>query len=534
MNSWVRWLFWASMAATLGIVGARLLPVSYGEAEQETVASPQSDVEPPPMEFRESADRNLAPSIATPPTVQQAVGNTPHSLDPYAWIHVPWFGSNAPQAGTFASTEIGDVTGDSLDDLVVLAHVVSTDAISEILVYAQTPDHTLAPPKRYPIMMGTAHATAMGDFNEDGIQDVLVTGQNDYTVLLSDPTTGFRAIARPIYQPIEVAQIVPALVMQVDDDQHLDLVFYLSRTHAGSSSPTAETHSRLLILYGDGLGGFERSYSFQTFGAAARDMEKPVSLASGDLDHDGRQDVAVRVRQCDYWKQLCKELVRAYLNDGSKLAPGFDVNATMQTGANYSSMDYIAIGDFNGDGRDDLAGSPGSMDMRLWVSYQTQLGGFGGTALAYPSEPMGTSLAVADLDGNGTQDLAVGHDGWDRLTYHLQSYGLLSSAHLRYFQSGQAPGISQTGVSIGDLNGDGCKDAAVAISYWGVRLLRGAGCSLVAPPLVVCRTDDVVQTSMQAAGGIAGSGRLGPPGHSLRSMPSHQPRWVTASSTLQR
>lgn len=498
MISSTRWWFWASMVATVMFFGARLLPVKDGETD-EGVATLQRSVEHPREEFREPAAPSPAPSMATPPAALLATGSTPYSLDPYGYIHVPWFGVSEPQAGTFGSTEIGDVTGDSRDDLVVLAHVVSTDAISEILVYAQTPDRTLALPKRYPLTIGTAHGTAMGDFNEDGVQDVLVTGQTDYTVLLSDRVEGFRVVARPIYQPIEIAQIVPPLVTQVDDDQHLDLVFFLSRTHAGSSSPTTDTHSRLLVMYGDGLGGFERSYSFQTFGVSPRDMEKPVSLASGDLNNDGRQDVAVRVRQCDYWKQLCKDLVRVYLNDGSKLAPGFDLDATMQSGFNYSSMDYIAIGDFNGDGRDDLAASPGSMDMRLWVRYQAPTGGFGGTPVSYSSEPIGTSLAVADLDGNGTQDLAVGHDGWDRLTYHLQSNGQLSGPQLRYFLTGQAPGISQTGVSIGDLDGDGCKDAAVAISYWGVRLLRGTNCTPILPPLAICRTEEVQEAPFFSA-----------------------------------
>lgn len=434
------------------------------------------------------------------------------SLDPYATIPVPWYGATSPEhdAPSFTSVEIGDVSGDGRNDVVTIGYGVSSESIAELLVYLQKADGTLANAVRYPVDYDGYAFTALADFNEDGVQDVVVAGMKNFTLFTSDGNAGLEVSNQPIFDPVELGAQTPAMPMDVNRDGHMDLVFFLSRTHAGSSGfPTEETHSRLVIHFGDGLGGFAGRSSFKTFGVSQYDVEIARSVATGDLNQDGTIDLAIRVEQFDYWAQRWKALIRVYLTEESGLVHGYDVDPVMETGHTYSSLYYIAIGDFNQDGRNDLAGSPFRTDSRLWVLHQSASQRFDQPPLVLGSQPSGRALEVSDLDGTRSDDLLVAHDGQNRVTYHLQSSAQLGEPTTRAYSGGGAS-IGQTSLAVGDITGDGCADAVVTMRYSGLQLLRGTNCSFRAPPLVVCRTAAPMEsttevTQVQALGSIGGS-----------------------------
>jgi len=506
MLSW-KWV-WLSLGLT-GIVWV----IAHRDPAQ---ASATANVASPTT----TTQANHAASASSPltQTAYAAAGATTsapgYSLDFYGRILAPWLDSTPPaynEASSFDAVEMGDLTGDGLVDVVALLHGGwhSNPDVGRLFVYAQKSDGTMAPGVQYPVPAAADAATftAIGDFNEDRIQDVVVVGYKTFTMFLSKAGGGFDAVVHDIYDPVELGTETPAAIMDVNRDGHWDLVFFLSRTHAGGSGfPTAETHSRIVVEYGDGFGGFPARWSYKTYGNSEYDVETAMSLDTGDVTGDGWPDLAVRTRQYDYGLQRLNHQVRIFAdNKLGQLVPWTSVPAIMEIGAEYAALDYIGLGDFNGDGRQDIVGSSGGSDMRLWVKLQSANRAFDTAPLVRSTQPIGVPVEVADLDNSGGDDVLIGHDGWARVTYYLQTNNQFGEEQMRDIASSDAR-IGQSGLAVGDLNGDGCKEAVVAQGYYGLYFMRGSNCKPKRlPKLQVCGTQEptVAGTSAPLAIGRA-------------------------------
>jgi len=169
-------------------------------------------------------------------------------------------------------------------------------------------------------------AFAVGDFNGDGNLDIAVANFNDFTVtiLLGDGKGNFcPSAASPIpagYFPRSLA------AADFNGDGNLDLAV------ANAYSDT------VTILLGDGKGGFiPASGSPITVGSGSS------AVVTGDFNDDGIPDLAVANPYSDS--------VTILLGDGHG---GFKQSAGSPFAAG-SGPSSLAIGDFNGDGRIDLA-----------------------------------------------------------------------------------------------------------------------------------------------------------------------------------
>ncbi|MGD0696242.1 MAG: FG-GAP-like repeat-containing protein [Terriglobia bacterium] len=175
----------------------------------------------------------------------------------------------------------------------------------------------------------------------------------------------------------------------------------------------------------------------------------PLSVAVGDLNGDGKMDVVVVDR--DGYNNLSSN-VRILLGNGDGSftpAPGSPIGG-------FSSACALALGDFNGDGKLDLAVVDyGGSNVTI------QLGNGDGTFTQAPGSPVTTghnshSIAIGDFDGDGRLDIAVGND--------LSVTVLLGNGDGTFTQAIGSPILlysSTDFVAVGDLNGDGKPDLVV-------------------------------------------------------------------------
>ena len=136
----------------------------------------------------------------------------------------------------------------------------------------------------------------------------------------------------------------------------------------------------------------------------------------------------------------------------SVLPPQFDAATSFAAGTQPFS---VAVGDFNGDNKPDLAvANAGSNNVSVLLG--NGLGGFGAaTNFAAGTNPQ--SVGVGDFNGDNKPDLAVANAGSNNVSVLLGN-GMGGFGAATNFAAGTGP-IS---VAVGDFNGDNKPDLAVA------------------------------------------------------------------------
>jgi len=242
----------------------------------------------------------------------------------------------------------------------------------------------------------------------------------------------------------------PTLEKRVADGQCGPWAFRASR----SSFAVAVALLAVLVL------GSSTTVGAQTVSfIAPRDFgvgPSPVSVAMGDFNGDGVQDLAV----ADYDSDRVSVLMGN--GDGSFQASHdfgvwFPINPAPVTFSPHS----VAVGDFNGDGVQDLAvANVGEFGDCVGSSVSVLLGYGGGRfqpAQGFGLDCYRISVAVGDFNGDGAEDLAVASSSAGTVSV------LLGNGD-GSFQAAQNFGVggSPVSVAVGDFNGDGKFDLAVA------------------------------------------------------------------------
>jgi hypothetical protein len=204
------------------------------------------------------------------------------------------------------------------------------------------------------------------------------------------------------------------------------------------------------IRLGNGLGGFGGTTNVPFPGSV-------WSVAVGDFNNDGNQDFA-----CVTYPEAG---VFVRLGDG---LGGFSAAPDVSPVNNPFNM---AVGDFNNDGNQDLvtanASFPGSVSIRLGNG----AGGFTGTTELITNFNS-DSVAIGDFNNDGNRDLAVTTSNTIGNTVRLfRGDGLGGFSET----GGVGNGSSTTKVAIGEFNNDGNQDLAVSQVPVSIYLGNGLG-----------------------------------------------------------
>jgi len=197
--------------------------------------------------------------------------------------------------------------------------------------------------------------------------------------------------------------------------------------------------SNVSILLGNGNGSFQPAANYAT------DF-LPVSVAVGDFDSDGNPDLATSNLGPDPGN------VSILLGNGS---------GTFQPAVSYGAGIFpasVAVGDFNGDGKADLAVA--NNDSSVSILLGNGDGTFQQPALNYGAGANPVSVAVGDFNGDGKADLAVANEfsgfSGDVSTLFGNGDGTFQPA------VSDLADVFPVSVAVGDFNGDGKPDLAVA------------------------------------------------------------------------
>jgi hypothetical protein len=209
------------------------------------------------------------------------------------------------------------------------------------------------------------------------------------------------------------------------------------------------------VLRNTATSGVIDSNSFATW-VAFTTGDNPKSIAIGDLDEDGKPDIAVANQGSD-----TVSVLRNTSSSGSITSASFAIKVDFATG---SSPYSVAIGDLDGDGKADLAIANYGPDTVSVLRNTCSSGNISLAAkvdFATGKEPH--SVAIGDLDGDGKPDIAVANEYSNTVSVFRNSCSIGSIDSNSFaskvdFATGRRP----VTVAIGDMDGDGIPDLVIA------------------------------------------------------------------------
>jgi hypothetical protein len=189
-------------------------------------------------------------------------------------------------------------------------------------------------------------------------------------------------------------------------------------------------------------------------------LELPTGIAVGDFNGDGRPDLAVT----GYSSGDGMVSVLLGKPDGS-FAPAVNYNVV----PNGFTVMGVAVGDFNGDGKIDLVVLANS-------EFQLLFGNGDGTfrpEVSFQLSDAPTGVAVGDFNKDGNQDLAFAIGGSSKPEVAV----LLSKGNGTFEPEADYATAGSSSVSTGDFNDDGKLDLVIGggEAYFGVSVLLGKG-----------------------------------------------------------
>jgi len=324
---------------------------------------------------------------------------------------------------------VGDFNNDGKRDMVVINKGDPTvNDPGGVSIFLGNGDATFQPAKNLTMGKNCTSAVA-GDFNGDGNMDLALlrpgdlnlNDDGDVTVFLGNGDATFHQgqVLTPGKNPSSVNSSI--IVLDSNGDQRLDLIV----ANSGDKS--------FSVLLGNGDGTFQPPVAYAV-------NTRPLSVFAADLTGTGKKDLAV----------FGGYVVSYWYGNG---------DGTFRSGPSSTTTYGLLVGDFNGDGIDDLVGRPfvfciyncKPITPLLWLSGTSQ-----------PPTQIGQQVVAAgDFDGDGKLDL-VGLGT------------ILTGNGDGTFQPQISLPVSDSDAQVLDVNGDGAPDL-VLIQQNAINLLVNTG-----------------------------------------------------------
>ncbi|MEF3692151.1 MAG: FG-GAP-like repeat-containing protein [Candidatus Moraniibacteriota bacterium] len=329
------------------------------------------------------------------------------------------------------------------------------------------------------IIQGGNSSIALGDINLDGKNDLIIGVKEylNYTgrvyILYNDgsiPTSVTSADI--IINGISNDQSFGGGVQAGDIDGDGDDDIVVGATSYGSGD------GRVFVFYNDSTWPTSATNADLVIAAHTDDGYFGGNMLFEDLNGDGKKDLIVASRNWSGPTPTLIGRVYVFFSDGSipTVSTEADIILTGEGGTNYFGHS-IARGDLNNDGKNDLIiGARGAISNagRVYVFYNDGdipssvvnadviiSGEYYGYGLG-----LGSSLSVGDFNSDGKSDLAVGSYSGEGKAYIFYSLiGQVSTSYELRDQKEYLNDYFSSVMTTGDLNNDGKEDLIVGSYY---------------------------------------------------------------------
>jgi hypothetical protein len=344
-----------------------------------------------------------------------------------------------------AAVAIGDVNADGKPDLVAAGDMTGPNCPCKggVSVLLGRGNGSFRAARGYRVGEG-ADSVALGDLNGDERLDLAIASVqgSDVWVLINRGDGRFGAGARyPTREPYDIA------IADLNGDGKPELATANTQLYANSVS----------VFVNKGDGSFQPRVDYRT-------GRQPVSVVIGDLNGDGKPDLATA---------SLTDTVSVLANRGDGTFPP---RVEYRAG---SGPRAIAIGDANGDHKPDLVTANYSTSLTAAFPDGVSVLVNRGDASFLPKRDYRakgaagfSAVAVADLNGDGRQDVAIGDDVESPVYHRFPVTVLLNGGdgtfrrRMDYRTGPTANGGGVRSVAIGDLNHDRRVDLVVGKLGW--------------------------------------------------------------------
>ena len=316
-----------------------------------------------------------------------------------------------------STAAIGDINGDGKPDV-----VVANGTLDTISVFLNDGSGNLTA-TNFLSVSHPVNSVHLADFNGDGHLDILAAqasfpSNSPYDLFLADGTGNFL----PSVPVGPGANSSDPVVADFNGDGNPDIAF-----GGGSVSDTGIVFTSVILMFGDGHGGFSTPQSrplLATFDGTGGVQNMFVA----DANHDGKPDLVINI-------QATPPDVMVDLNDGAGNFTATEENA----------FAFQVFGDFDGDGNTDFLLENGAVlfgDGAGRVLYQRRLPD---AVLFRP-----VTFVATDLDHGGGVDITNG-----------AALYLPGNGHGGFGDPVAFTATQSTVIAVADLNGDGFPDLVV-------------------------------------------------------------------------